>query len=65
MKMSIELRISIRDEERRKLSKEFLIYEEVTLKMDDPIIKKCLDETLDEFKGIPDTVKINAILVAQ
>lgn len=61
--MAIELIITIRDEENRKLSKPFLIYEPVTLVDNDPIIVKCLKELLEEFKGEPDDIKLKAIMV--
>ena len=61
--MSIELTITIKDEEDRKLSKPFLIYEPVTLVEDDPIIQQCLKELLEEFKGRPDDVKLKATMV--
>lgn len=61
--MSLELTITIKDDEKRKLSKTFLIYEDVTLRDDDPIIKACLKELIEEFKGIPDDVRVKAIMV--
>ena len=61
--MPIELVINIKDEEDRKLSKPFLIYEEVTLIDTDPIIQRCLQELLDEFKGEASDVKIKATMV--
>lgn len=62
-KMAIELVITIRDEEDRKLSKPFLIYEPVTLIDSDPIIMRCLKELLEEFKGEPDDIKLKATMV--
>ena len=61
--MSIELVITIRDEEDRKLSKPFLIYEPVTLEENDPIIRRCLKELLEEFKGQADDIKLKATMV--
>lgn len=61
----IELTITIRDEEKRKLSKEFLVYEPITLDPNDPVIEKCLKELLDEFKGEPDDIKVKALMVLQ
>lgn len=59
----IELVITIKDEEERRLSKKFLIYEPVTLVDSDPIICRCLKESLEEFKGEPDDVKLRATMV--
>lgn len=61
--MAIELVITIKDEEDRRLSKPFLIYEPVTLVDNDPIINKCLKELLEEFKGEPDDIKVKATMV--
>lgn len=60
--MSIELKVTIKDDE-RKLTKDFIIYENVTLIESDPIVKKCIDETLMEFKGEPEDIKVKATLV--
>lgn len=60
--MSIELVVTLKDEE-RTLKKEFLIYEPVTLVEDDPIIMQCIEEVLDEFKGEPDDIKVRALMV--
>jgi hypothetical protein len=61
--MSIELTITISDEEKRKLTREFLVYEPVTLVENDPIIEKCVKEILEEFKGEPDDIKIRAVMI--
>jgi len=61
--MSIELTITIKDEEKRKLTKEFLVYEPVTFTETDPTIDKCLKELLEEFKGEPDDIKIRATMI--
>ena len=60
--MSIELRITIKDEE-RKLTKDFNIYERVTLTEHDPIIAQCIKEVKDEFKGEPDDIRVKATMV--
>lgn len=61
--MAVELVITIKDEEGRKLSKPFLIYEPVTLVDNDSIIQACLKELLEEFKGVADDVKLKATMV--
>ena len=60
--MSIELTVTIKDSD-RTLKRDFLIYEDVTLVDHDPIIMKCINETVEEFKGEPDYVRIKAIMV--
>jgi hypothetical protein len=61
--MSIEISITIRDEEKKKLTKPFLIYETVTLSADDPVIRQCVEECLQEFKGEPEDIKVRAVLI--
>jgi hypothetical protein len=59
--MSVEINISVKDAD-RKLTKNFLIYEPVTMDIHDPHIDRCLTDVLNEFKGTPDDVKIKAIM---
>lgn len=61
--MTIELTVTIRDEEKRKLSKDFLVYEPFTWREDDETITRCVKELIDEFKGEPDDIKIRATMV--
>jgi hypothetical protein len=61
--MSVELVITVKDEEKRRLTREFLVYEAITLTDTDPVIDKCLKEVLDEFKGEPDDIKVKALMV--
>ena len=61
--MSVELVVTIRDEEKRRLTREFLVYEPITLTENDPIIEKCVKEAIDEFKGVPDDIKIKATMI--
>jgi hypothetical protein len=63
--MSIEVIVTIVDEEKRRLTKEFLVYEPFTFTHTDPIIKNFVDETRSEFKGEPDTIKVKALMVLQ
>lgn len=60
--MTVELTITIKDEERR-LQKEFLIYEPITFVDNDPIIMKCVNDVIEEFKGEPEDIKVKAIMV--
>ena len=61
--MTIELTITIKDEEGRKLSKPFLVYEPVTLNEDDPVIQSFLKELLEEFNGEPDDIRLKATMI--
>lgn len=62
--MSIELVITIKDSE-KTLRKEFLIYEPVSMCMDDPHIVRCVNSLREEFKGTPDDIKVKASMVLQ
>lgn len=61
--MTTELTITIKDEEGKKLTRPYLIYETFTLDETDPIIDKCLKELLEEFEGEPDDIRIKAVKV--
>jgi len=61
--MSVEIFVTIRDEEKKKLTKPFLIYESVTLSASDPVINQCVQECLQEFKGEPEDIKVRAVLI--
>ncbi len=58
----IELTITIKGEtengDESTHKQKFLLYETVTLTADDPIIKKCLQDTLSTTKIVPDKIKI-------
>ena len=59
--MSIELRVTLKDSE-RKLTRDYVIYEIITLHESDPIVHQCIKDTKDEFKGEPEDIKINATM---
>lgn len=59
--MSLELSITVKDAE-RNLKKKFLVYDRICLAPDDPVIQKCVKETLDEFKGDPDDIKLRTFM---
>ena len=58
----MELKIRIKDSE-RKLEREYLIYEPVTFVDTDPIIMKCVQELVEEFKGEPEDIQVRALMV--
>jgi len=62
--MAIELKIILKDSE-RTLSKEWLIYEIVSMSPKDETIQRCLKEIRDEFKGEPEDIKVKSIMVIQ
>ena len=62
--MSTELKITIRDCE-RVLKRDFLVYEDVTFREDDPIIMQCVKEVTEEFQGEPEDIKITATMILQ
>lgn len=60
--MPIDLKIIIKDDE-RKLTKDFNIYENIMLNEHDPILMKCVNEAIQEFKGSPEDIKIKTTMV--
>lgn len=57
--MSSIVIVRIKDEERKVLKKEFLIYEPFTADQDDPTIKNCIEETLKEFNSASGDIDIS------
>lgn len=53
--MVSEISITIKDDE-KSLTKKFLEYEIYTVDEEDPIIKKCIEETLSNFDGEPSDI---------
>lgn len=60
--MAVELRITMKDSE-RKLTKDFVIYDIMTFTDTDPLIANALNEVKQEFKGEPEDIKIYATMV--
>lgn len=52
-----ELTVTLKDDEKRTTHK-FLIYDEISVRSDDPIILNCLSEAKKSFDGSPDSVKL-------
>lgn len=61
--MSIELVVTIKDEEGKKLSRPFLIYEPFMMEPKDKTIQSCVKELLEEFKGEPEDIKLRVVMV--
>lgn len=60
--MSIEIKVTIKNEE-KKLSKDFNLYDVVTLHEGDPILSQCIKEVKNEFIGEIDHIIINAKMI--
>lgn len=59
--MVVELTVTIRDEDRTH-KKKFLLYETFSMDCDDPVIKRCIAETLVDFSGDPSLVRIRCCM---
>lgn len=62
--MFSELKVTIKDED-KKLDKKFILYDPYQVNPNDETIKKCIDETLENFSGQPTDVKVNITLEIQ
>ena len=62
--MVSELTVAIKDEE-KTLRTKYLIYETYTTDENDPVIKDCIEKTLDNFNGEPTDITINIKLELQ
>ncbi len=60
--MPVELTFTLKDVD-KKLTKDFIIYEIISMVDDDPIIMECLKNVMADFKGTPDDIKVKAIMV--
>lgn len=57
MQEAKELTITLKDNEKRTTHK-FLIYEDINVRYDDPVILRCVAEAKKSFDGAPDNVKL-------
>jgi len=62
--MVSELTVIVKDSERTFRMKH-LIYDDYSVNDNDPIIKKCVDDTLVQFHGEPESVNIKISLEIQ
>lgn len=51
-----ELTVKVKDSD-RSYKREFLIYERTEVDQNDPQIKKCIDQTLEDFQGEPENIQ--------
>jgi tyrosyl-tRNA synthetase len=61
--MPTELHVTVKDEESKKLTKKFLIYEDYELKHGNKVIEQSVKELLDEFQGEAQDINITAKMV--
>lgn len=59
-----ELTVTIKDEE-KTLRTKYALYDEYTVNENDPVIKDCIEKTLDNFDGEPIDVIVNIKLEIQ
>ncbi len=56
-----EITVKLKDDE-RTLTHKFLIYDDVTVASDDPIIQGCIEEARQDYSGEPDSIKVTIAL---
>jgi hypothetical protein len=56
--MHSELTVTVKDDEKKVLKKTFLLYEPYSIDESDATIKNCIEETVSEFQGTPDDIKV-------
>lgn len=59
--MFSEISVTVKDDE-KSLNKKFMQYDVFTVDSEDPIIKMCVNEVLQNFDGEPDSVKVTIIM---
>lgn len=57
--MPSEITVTVRDSE-KTLKTKHLVYDTFTMNQDDPAIQKCIAETIKNFLGTPDRVRVSA-----
>lgn len=53
-----ELKVTIKDSD-KTLSTKYPLYEQYAVREDDPVIKDCIEKTLENFDGEPDDITVN------
>ena len=59
-----ELTVIIKDEE-KTLRTKYALYDEYAVNENDPIIKECIEKTLENFDGEPSNITVNIKLEIQ
>lgn len=62
--MTKELTVVLKDTERTYRQK-FLVYENISLSSQDPVISNCIDEALKNFEGEPEDVQVKILMVVK
>jgi hypothetical protein len=62
--MVCELSVTIKDDE-KTLTTKYLLYDQIMVDEEDPIIKDCIDKTLVNFDGTPDGIIVKIKLEIQ
>jgi hypothetical protein len=60
--MSTELTVTVKGDE-SSYKQKFLIYDEMRWHEDDPVVKACVKEALNNAKIVPDTIKVRGLLI--
>lgn len=58
MNQPIEIKVKISNEEQNYIKK-FLSYKPISMDKDDPVLSVMVGDTMEEFKGSIETVKVN------
>jgi hypothetical protein len=56
--MVCEISVTIKGEDKR-LTTKHLCYDKITVEETDPTIKSCIDQTLKNFDGTPDSISVS------
>lgn len=62
--MVSEVVVTIKDEE-KTLRTKYLVYENYSVSEDDPIIKDCIQKTLENFDGEPNNISVKITMELQ
>ena len=62
--MSKELTVIIKDDD-KTCKQKFLIYDNFTMKEDDPTVAECIRLSKENFKGSPDSIQLRCLMVIQ
>jgi len=62
--MSKEVTVVIKDSERTYRQK-FLVYEDFSMTVEDPVLKICIESALKNFQGEPDDVIVRTTMVCK
>ena len=55
--MVCEINVTLKDDE-TKLTKSFLVYDDIQANQNDPVIKDCIEQTMKIFGNEPDSIAV-------